>query len=75
MQMVTVSVQNLQRFQLCFERPHTMLNGTVVFTEAKEDLFSVYSNSKEIVKRKVIWESSIAVLGQDYKLTWNYVMN
>lgn len=75
MQVVTVSGQKFQSFQLCFEWPHTMLNRTGVFSEASEGLFSVYTNSKEIVKRKVIWESSIAVIGQDYTLVWNYVMN
>lgn len=41
---------------------------------ASEALCSVYSNSKKRVKRKVTWKSSIAVIGQDYSLTWNYVM-
>lgn len=45
--MVAASGQDFQSSQLCFEWPHTMLNGTRVVAETDEALLSVYSNSTE----------------------------
>lgn len=52
MQMVIVSAQNFESFQLCFEWPRATLNRTGVCTVASEALCSVYSNNRETVGKK-----------------------